>query len=166
MTSEEEKKQAQFTAAITPHLKKLANYARRLSRNDDWEDLLQQSLLVAYSKFDYTNTQCRKLWLIRIVKLTWMHRRQKHFKYFRVGEPPEQPPSQEDVLVSESLQKWIRKAIATLPPKRQEVVRLVFFEGMTYQQVSTMLHMPERTVSHNLHRAKEQLLEAFRLDNE
>jgi RNA polymerase sigma-70 factor (ECF subfamily) len=51
----------------------------------------------------------------------------------------------------------IKKALLTLSTKHQEVLDLVFFHGLTYQEVSEILGIPINTVKTRVFYAKESL---------
>ena len=47
----------------------------------------------------------------------------------------------------------MRRLVAALPPRRQEVIRLRFFGGLSSREIAAILDLDERTVASNLSRA-------------
>jgi RNA polymerase sigma-70 factor, ECF subfamily len=68
----------------------------------------------------------------------------------------EQPKAQAGMESLDLLQRLIRK----LPSREREVVRLFYFEGRTYEEISIELNLPVKTIGPILKRAR-QLLRKF-----
>ena len=51
----------------------------------------------------------------------------------------------------------VREAIARLSETDQIILRLKYQQGMSYQQIAEIVHIPVGTLASRLHRAKEQL---------
>jgi RNA polymerase sigma-70 factor, ECF subfamily len=51
----------------------------------------------------------------------------------------------------------LRRLVAALPARQQQVLTLFYFEDQSHEQVAEALHMPIGTVKTLLHRAKQQL---------
>ena len=65
----------------------------------------------------------------------------------------------EQLIDSDILKQHVRGCLDKLDPKYREVVQLVYFEHMKYDEVSDILRVPTSTVGVWLSRAKAQLKE-------
>ena len=58
----------------------------------------------------------------------------------------------------------IRRLVASLPPRRQEVILLRFFGGLSNREIAAILDLDERTVASNLSRALDDLRRRWPMD--
>lgn len=65
-------------------------------------------------------------------------------------EPGYQPTDDEDL-------KWIRTAVANLPPKQRLVIELCYFQGYSVAEVSGIAKCPVNTVKTRLHHARQKI---------
>jgi RNA polymerase sigma-70 factor (ECF subfamily) len=72
----------------------------------------------------------------------------------RTAVEPEDRPKAEVGL--ESLEE-VQKLLRTLPTRERQVVRLFYFEGRTYEEISTALHVPVNSIGPILSRARQKL---------
>ena len=66
-------------------------------------------------------------------------------------------PSQHDETQREQLGSVTRQALTKLSPEHQEVLRLVFYEELPYDEIAQLLRIPENTVKTRVFYAKQQL---------
>jgi RNA polymerase sigma-70 factor (ECF subfamily) len=69
------------------------------------------------------------------------------------GEHEERPKAQVGLESLEEVQRLLRK----LPTRDRQVVRLFYFEGRTYEEISTQLHIPVNSIGPILSRARHKL---------
>lgn len=55
----------------------------------------------------------------------------------------------------------MKRALATLSREHQEVLRLVFYEELPYEEIATMLGIPSNTVKTRVFYAKQHLKRAL-----
>lgn len=70
-----------------------------------------------------------------------------------IADREDRPKAQAGLESLEEVQKLLRK----LPGKEREVVRLFYLEGRTYEEISSVLHIPVNTIGPVLSRAKKKL---------
>lgn len=115
-------------------------------------------------RFKWRNTSSFAAWLFRIAhNLVMDHFRQRK----RAGlslEPEDslvgladQAPLPEDALAQQEAFQQMRALIATLSPRRQEVVTLRFYGGLRNCEIACVLGLDERTVAAHLCRALQDL---------
>lgn len=56
---------------------------------------------------------------------------------------------------------WVRRALEALEPDEREVVMLREYEGLSYQEIAGLLHLPLNTVRTRLFRARMELRETL-----
>jgi RNA polymerase sigma factor (sigma-70 family) len=66
-------------------------------------------------------------------------------------------PSPEEILTQEEAFQHMRALIATLSPRRQEIITLKFFGGLRNGEIADILELDERTVASHLSRGLRDL---------
>lgn len=65
--------------------------------------------------------------------------------------------SLERAVIADERSRVVRRAIAQLPEKMRNVIYLVFFEGLSYEETGVVLKMNKKQVDNLLYRAKGEL---------
>jgi RNA polymerase sigma factor (sigma-70 family) len=141
----------------------LAYASRRLSSVDDAEDAVAETFVVAWRRRDLVPAAPdARIWLYgvchRVVAnmLRSRNRRQRLVDRLRV-------PTRPDALSTE----WsgdVAEALATLSQADQEILRLVAWEGLTYDEVAKTLAISANAVGIRIFRARGKLAKALSLD--
>src|SRR6266568_7202168 len=144
--------------------------ARGVLRNTaDAEDIAQEALLRAYSKFDRLRDRNRfRAWLVRIAfrlaldRLRSSKRRDQRDTIW--SHPAHQPPaaSAEDLAVSNEFQAHLDRALGELPEKLRLVLLLAAIEGHTIDEIAAMIGVSAGTVKSRIFYARKQLAEKLR----
>ncbi len=166
-----------FRSGDLPYADALFGTALRLTRNrQDAEDLLQETYLRAYSRYDgFQEGTNLKAWLFRILKNGFINGyRQKKAGPREVdlerGETsfeaaleevtlPAATP--EDELVERTLDGDVARALASLPEDFRLVVELVDLQDFSYREVADILEIPLGTVMSRLYRGRRLLEETL-----
>ena len=74
-----------------------------------------------------------------------------------LAELADQAPLPEEALAQQEVFQQMRAAIATLSPRRQEVLTLKFYGGLRNNEIARVLGLEERTVAAHLCRALQDL---------
>ena len=155
-----------FEDVVVPHLDAAFNYARWLTRNDaDAEDVVQDAVVRAFRFFSSVRTDNARSWLFTIVRRTW---------YARLAKPGNRIPSTEydeltdrrsaevprvdELLIRREQAERVRRAVERLPVDFREVIVLRELEGLSYQEIATVVDIPIGTVMSRLSRARERLI--------
>lgn len=142
-----------------PHLRR---YARSLTSTvDEADDIVQEALVRAITKLDLFEPGSNlRAWLFTIARNTFISqiRQRRHLVPLDEDAPgPTTLPRQESgVALSE-----MARAYGRLAPPQREVLALVVFEGMSYEQVGEVIGVPIGTVRSRLSRARSALREMF-----
>ncbi len=128
--------------------------ARGVLRNTaDAEDVAQEALLRAYSKFERLRDRNRfRAWLVRIAFRLALDRlrsgKRRELRDTLWSQPEGQPPgaTAEDLAVSNEFQAHLESALAELPEKLRLVLLLAAMEGHTIDEIASMLGISTGTV--------------------
>ncbi|MDC4232692.1 sigma-70 family RNA polymerase sigma factor [Actinomyces sp. B33] len=167
-------REERFAAEALPLLDQLFGAALGMTRNRaDAEDLLQETYLKAYAKFDqYRPGTNIKAWLYRILTNTYIT------QYRKAQRSPKRAATDaiEDWqlaeaashdsrgLVSAEVEALdampspdLRRALDALSEEHRMVVLMADVEGLAYRQIADILGIPIGTVMSRLHRARKAL---------
>jgi RNA polymerase sigma-70 factor (ECF subfamily) len=169
--SESDPQRASFEREALVHLDALYRVALRLTRNPaDADDLVQETMFKAYRAWhQYRPGTNAKGWLLTILRNAFINeyrRRARHpepvdvdtiepFAVFS-GMQEEDP---EGALFDRIVDEEVLRAIDELPEAFRETVVLSDVEGLSYQEIATVLDVPVGTVKSRLFRGR-QLLQA------
>jgi len=168
----------QFETLLRQHQDRLYAMAYRLSGNpDDAQDLLQQSLIEAYTAFDRFEAGTRfDRWVYRIMYHSFLDlvRRRPRFQLLSLDTPwddedgsraahdvPDSRGGPETLLLDHLLSEPLQRALDALPPEFRAVVVLADMQGLSYEEVARALGCPVGTVRSRLHRARALLRRAL-----
>ena len=145
---------------VTMHQRVLFNVALRMTGNrEDAQDVTQIAFIKAYQKLA-TFDRSRKFfsWIYRILwneTLNLIQRRPKH-EPLDEEMPAGQPTPDRDSEERES-SLLIHEAIQELPADYRQVILLRHFAQLSYQEMSRMIELPEKTVKSRLFTARRLL---------
>lgn len=136
------------------------------------EDLAQEVFIQAYFNLDTLREPCKfNSWLKQITRnvcISWLRRQKPFVSYEKLisdsqtREQIEMRSSQtvltpEEHLLAHEAFANLENYICYLSEVHQEIIRLYYFEGLTYQEISEMLALSESAIKSRLHRAREKL---------
>jgi RNA polymerase sigma-70 factor (ECF subfamily) len=156
----------QYGLLIARYTDKLQRYARKfLSSPDDIEDLVQEVFIKAYVNIQSFDTSLRfSPWIYRIAHNTYVNhlRQSSRFRSMTFDIDTFLPfmaaaESADDSVLQQELIAQMDTLLSKLQPKYREVVVLHYYEGLSYQEISDVLHIPISTVGVRLNRSREQL---------
>ncbi len=137
---------------------RLYAYALRLTNDPAIaEDVTQETLVVAWRTAGSFRGEGRLIaWLLGIVH----HSAMKSLRH--VSQPleeaaPEGNASPEDHAQAEEMKRWVRKGLQDLSAEHRAVLELVFYQGLTLNEVAEVCHCPLGTVKSRLSYARRHL---------
>ncbi|MCA8968997.1 MAG: RNA polymerase sigma factor [Planctomycetes bacterium] len=166
---------ASYQRAVHDYADLLKSFAARLLADDaDWaEDVAQDALLALYRHLHDVPESAWRPWLYRVTRNLCLDRlrrrkhRPKNFRDFADEEnrdpvPPSRITNRPEIHAQEEeMQRDLEKAIAELPPRFREVFLLCEQQGVSYEEASTILDVPLKTISTRLFRARQRLMKAM-----
>jgi RNA polymerase sigma-70 factor (ECF subfamily) len=164
-----------FAAEALTFLEPLYATALRLTGNRaDAEDLVQDTFVKALRFADrFTPGTNLKAWLYTILHNTWRNRRRDASREpvdvdsSRVDEAatqldgPAEPETPERILLRQTLDADLQRALDALPEHFREAVWLRDVEEFSYAEIAEMLGIPLGTVMSRISRGRRQLFAAL-----
>lgn len=157
---------------IVEYIPRLRRYARALLRGDALaaDDLVQDCLERALSRLHgWRRGSDLRAWLFTIMHNLYVNqlRRTTNGPQF-VDLPENGPPDAAAPVGAESaaILGELQRALDTLPSDQRAIVLLVSLEGLRYQEVATILGVPEGTVMSRLSRARQKLRKVLSQDQD
>lgn len=167
------------TEFLKAHAGRVYNLALRLTGNpSDAEDLAQEALIRALKALPgFRGESEASTWLHRITVNAWKNRvraekRRRIWKTLPLSifsrdrdeeegsaEPPAEDRPPDAALSSAETAEQVQKALGSLEEESRAVVVLREIEGLSYQDISKALDIPEGTVKSRLARARTALKE-------
>jgi RNA polymerase sigma-70 factor (ECF subfamily) len=151
----------QFSDIAISHFNALYGFALSItSASRDAEDLVQETYLRAYRKFDQFEfgTSC-KAWLFKIMRNIAIDQIRKKDPLLATGNEI----CDDDFACNDAKTDHlpctidIRRAFSRLPSKYKIVVLLKDIEGFTYKEIAEILNFPIGTVMSRLYRGRQAL---------
>lgn len=158
-------KMVRFEKVILPHLDSAYNLARWMTRNPtDAEDVAQEALLRAFRFFDGFRGEDGRVWLLAIVRntyLTWIRRQSPQQNSTEFDEhlhtDLELSVTPESDVLRRANVEQVRRAIESLPPEYREVLLMRELEQMSYKEIAAATESPLGTVMSRISRARSML---------
>lgn len=157
-----------FAELLKPHDRKLRALVWRLNAQDDIDDIMQEAYLKAHRSlptFDAAKGARLGSWLWRVVHSTCIdhHRRSaRQPQTTTTATLSDFAMPATDVATRVVLQAQLRDALAQLPPAQSTVIALADGEGMSYDEIATLIDVSPGTVASRLNRARSALRELLR----
>ncbi len=142
---------------------KLVRYATYLIHDQmTAHDIVQDTFIKAYQNLQGFNPKYKfSSWVYRIAHNEAMNtvKKSKHISPDSFDELHDYTyePNVSELIDKDMLKEHVQTCMSKLDPKYREVVQLVYYEHMKYEEVSDILHVPTSTVGVWLARAKKRL---------
>ena len=148
-----------------------------LANRQDAEDCVQETLIKAFrSLADYSGRSSFYTWIYRIAINTCLDLRRKSKRNPSLSldeaietedslvyqQVPDRQPLPDELAETAEMTRLVRQEIANLPDYLKDIIILRDLEGLSYQELSKILHLPEGTVKSRLSRARRQLMERIK----
>jgi RNA polymerase sigma-70 factor, ECF subfamily len=140
----------------------LYTYALRLTNDPATaEDVTQNTLIIAWRSAHSFRGEGRLIaWLLGIVHHTAMNSiRNTSYYVERATEETvrDDQPSPEEQAQGQETKRWVREGLQTLSPEHRAVLELVFYQGLSLNEVAEVLDCPVGTVKSRLSYARQHL---------
>jgi RNA polymerase sigma-70 factor, ECF subfamily len=152
-----------FALLIGRYEPKLLRYATYLIHDQmTAHDVVQDTFIKAYQNLQGFNPKYKfSSWIYRIAHNEAMNtvKKSKHISPDSFDELHDYSYDANiaELIDTDMLKEHVLSCVNKLDPKYREVVQLVYYEHMKYEEVSDILHVPTSTVGVWLTRAKKRL---------
>lgn len=139
----------------------LYRVARRLTGNDpDAEDLVSQTIEIAFKNWEKFDGQHPKSWLITILRNEFYQSMRKRKRRSETTFEESHEPSDDNFwqAIDRKLEvDKILEAVDTLADDYREVITLCDIEELSYDEAATILNIPIGTIKSRLFRGRKQV---------
>jgi RNA polymerase sigma factor (sigma-70 family) len=155
-----------FAVLFDRHAPHIYRYLARRAGSQVADDLAAETFLAAFAKRDRYDLSYRdaRPWLYGIAtNLVNQHRRDEARQYRIQQAAPAEPdiPGHAERVAADvtarAMRALLAEALAMLPAGDRDVLLLIAWEQLTYQEVSAALGIPVGTVQSRLHRARAKV---------
>ena len=134
--------------------------SRLVPRQEDVEELVQDTFVRAYNKLDtFVGRSSFSTWICRIAYTTtvsWL--RKRRIKYISIDDQPLLADSNiDETLNDESRINDLRQAIARLKPDEQTLLQLYYYDNRPLADIAYILDVEAGTIATRLHRIRRKL---------
>ena len=156
---------------VNNHQGEIINFHFRFVGNRfDAEDLAQETFIKAYKKLDtLKNPEKAKSWLYSIAKNTVMDffRKNKNKDIalsdaFLENVAGAATADYQNQAINNEISRGLDRCIDKLMKEDRAIIKLLYYEGFSYKEITELLHINENTLKSRLHRARKVLLEMIR----
>jgi RNA polymerase sigma-70 factor (ECF subfamily) len=144
------------------HGRRMYAYALRLTNDPATaEDVTQNTLITVWRAIGSFRGEGRLIaWLLGIVHHTAMKSIRGTSAYTDPPEEdvlPDHQPSPQEQAEGLEMKRWVRDGLASLSLEHRTVLELVFYQGLSLNEVAEILDCPLGTVKSRLSHARQQL---------
>ncbi|MBW9159475.1 RNA polymerase sigma factor [Clostridium tagluense] len=159
------KRKNHFEEQISIVYKDLYKFIYSIIKNQNLaEDILQQTLMKAYEKFDtIQDIKKFKSWVFTIAKnesLSWIRKYNREipsedtYLELLAGSSEDIP---EELLIKREIKEQIKESIKILNSVDQEIIYLRYYYDLSLKEIALILNLNENTVKTKHKRAKKQI---------
>jgi RNA polymerase sigma factor (sigma-70 family) len=145
------------------HHRALFNFFLRLTGERQASEDLVQDVFLRILKYHATyrpGSQFRA-WMYQLARHAWLDRRKPASQEVPLdalaADPPSRAPAVSEVLQQDQQAALVRRALAQLPEDKREVLVLSRYQGLSYEQVGTLLGIEVGAVKVRVYRAVRAL---------
>jgi len=158
-----EGREAAYAELVRRYQDSVFGLAVSMTRNRaDAEDMAQEAFIRAYRKLDQYNPELAfRPWILRICS----NRTKNLFRSRIHRRSAEEKHLNEEAVVQDAVEpdfQAIEDALGKLPPKLGAPLRLKYMEGLSYDEISTILGIGVSAAKMRVMRARTQLLEVLK----
>ncbi len=160
-----------FRALVERHSRAIFRLAYRMTANEqDAEDVVQETFLRAFRQLKrFESRSSFSTWLYRIAvncSLDFIRKRRRHDEHHTPDSPSEEEtmhevmdgrPTAERLVFSAEVQKRVDSVLSSLGPKERAAFSLRHFEGMSIEEIGSVLGLRDSATKNSIFRAVQKL---------
>lgn len=158
-----DRRDADFEALYRAHAADVLGYCARRTTREEAKDAASEVFVIALRKMEAVPEGDDALpWLYAVSANVLRNRARSGRRRLRLAarlraDADTTSPGPESVIVRNSEHQAVLDALATLPEKDQEVLRLVEWDGLSREQVARMMFVSRSAIDKRIHRAYRRL---------
>lgn len=158
-----DRRDADFEALYRAHATDVLAYCARRTSREEAKDAASEVFVIALRKMDAVPDGDAALpWLYAVAANVLRNRGRSGRRRLRLvarlrSHSDATSPGPETVIVRKAEHQELLDALAALPDKDQEVLRLVEWEGLSREQVAQMMFVSRSAIDKRIHRAYKRL---------
>lgn len=158
-----------YEQLVTRYEHRLLAFAYRIvGSHEAAQEVVQDALFAVYKTIDRIDTTHKfSSYVYEITKhmgISYL-RRQHHTITLDESISIDGDEAMYENLYRRETQGKIRQAVQSLPQKYRDVIRLYYFEELSYEEISEKLGLPINTIRTHLYRAKRELAKLLPYEN-
>ncbi|MDP9302471.1 MAG: sigma-70 family RNA polymerase sigma factor [Actinomycetota bacterium] len=153
-----DERRMRFERLFRSHADAVRGYALRRTDPDDADDVVAETFLIAWRRFDDIPANPAP-WLLGVARRVLSNRRRSDRRVLslsdRLAERERRKPSM--ATDDTDLRLTIEAALERLPEKEREALRLLAWEGLSTGEAAVVLGCTRATLAVRMHRARRRL---------
>ncbi len=156
----------QFEGIVAQYHREILNYVYRLVGNNyEAEDLTQEAFIKAFQKFESLKELAKvRSWLYSIARNVTIDffRRNKN-QNIRLDDmilenyARATATDYRNEILKKEISREMTATLANLPEQDRTIIKLLYYEGFSYTEIGTLLHLNQNTLKSRLHRTRKAL---------
>jgi len=156
-----------YRELVSRYQQKVYSVAFKITRNEkDAEDIAQEVFIQAFKALStYKFESSFSTWLYRIAVnrgLDWQRKNKKYqdrilYEQVTIENTESIEFLPEDSFISQEQKKAIHSIMNKLPPPYLDVIKLYYFDQLSYQEIANQLELANKTVESRLYRGRQML---------
>ncbi len=139
----------------------LTYFSRRVSPVEDAADLLADTLLILWRRYDAVprDRDAARMWAYGIARRVLATHRRTNTRHSALADRLRTELTTQKAATPEPDERMdlVHSALSRLHPVDQEIIRLVHWEGFTLVEVAALLGKRQNTIRSRYHRARSEL---------
>lgn len=157
-----------FLSIYKKHYRELFRYGFILSKDKELtKDCIQEVFMELWNN---SSTQTKNVQDVRAYLFTWLRRKihkaisaanRQKTNHINLVQQNDREPSYEELLIAfqnnESEREKVRKALKHLTKKQLEIIRMKFFENLSYEEIACKTSLTSRTIYNIIYEGLQRL---------
>ncbi len=164
-----DEREARFERLFRSHADAVRSYALRRGTNEDADDVVAETFLVAWRRLDEVPIDPRP-WLLMVARRVLANRRRSVGRVVSLSArlaqtaAPGRAPTADDASAGTELRLTVLAALERLPEKEREALRLLAWDGLSTADAATVLGCSRATLAVRVHRGRRRLAVLLEFD--
>lgn len=148
-----------FLTLYEPHHQSFERFCKARSYGQmPFKDLMQETLLIAYSKFDQLQEPDKFLYYLFGIAIRILSNQRKKVQYTALTEMEVSQTITQPLADKQAEAEWLYKALTLLPVEQREALILFEIAGFSIKEIAELQQKSEEAIRQQLSRGRKRLL--------